>query len=400
VASSKNMPLSHGLPDDHGVASTKFLGGDGWPRPLILLCALLANNRQMAQDAATGMTDVGWNSFTDLVIDRHRVASAIAEAVRAGSVALPDPVLKMIRAEARANGFAALAQRAESLRLAGMLEAVGIYAICLKGWPLAEQLYGGPGMRHSNDIDFLVTADQRMNADRCLRAAGYIPLDVHKLRARLVGNPAVRAECKDVAYQNMDSGLVVEMHWRTSTFRGWPELSDLDEAPVPVSGIDGPVGVLAPGSLGQLVYLSLHGQQHLFGRLKWLLDIARLTSVYGPGQLADCLLKSERIGAGRAVRLALHLAHRVFEANVPEKAHYLPCKEARWVEEILAEIADPSASPGQIKARLGFYRWHLRMAETPAQFIGVLRYGLWRGLRLGLAGLIHRAGVRLGSGDA
>ncbi len=373
-----------------GGASTKAVGGEDWPRPLILLCALLAGNPELAEAAASRMTDVEWDGFIELVIARHRVAPGIAEAVQASGVALPGPVLQTIRAEARANGFAALAQKNESLRLAGVLEAVGVRAIWLKGWPLAEQLYGAPGLRHSNDIDFLVAAGERLAAARCLAESGYIPAEEHKLRARLIGHPAVRAECKDVQYYHPGTGLVVELHWRTSHFRAWPEFRDLDEAPVLLPGVAGTARILVPGPLGQLVYLSGHGQQHLFGRLKWLLDIARLADRRGLARLADDLARAEAAGAGRAVRLALHLAHRVFGAEVPGAAGELPRNEARWAGDILAEIADPGAAPGRPRARLGFYRWHLRMAETPAQIAGVFRYALWRRLRLGFAGLIHR----------
>ncbi len=379
-----------GLPDGLGGTSTKALGGEDWPRPLILLCALLAGNPEMAEAAASRMTDAEWDSFTELVIARHRVAPGIAEAVQASGVALPGPVQLTIRAEARANGFAALAQKNESLRLAGVLEAVGVRAIWLKGWSLAEQLYGAPGLRHSNDIDFLVAAGERLAAARCLLESGYVPAEDHKLRARLIGHPAVRAECKDVQYVHPGTGLVVELHWRTSHFRAWPEFRDLGEAPVLLPGVAGPVGILVPGPLGQLVYLSGHGQQHLFGRLKWLLDITRLAGLRGPARLADDLARAEAAGAGRVVRLALHLAHRVFGVDVPGAAHDLPRNEARWAGDMLAEIADPGAAPGRPKARLGFYRWHLRMAETPAQIAGVLRFAVWRRLRLGLAGLTHR----------
>jgi hypothetical protein len=202
-----------------------------------------------------------------------------------------------------------------------------------------------------------------------------------------VWHPAVRAECKDVEYYHPETGLAVELHWRTNTFRAWPELRDLDEPPVALPGLDGEARILVPGPLGQLVYLAGHGQQHMFGRLKWLLDITRLADLRGPARLADDLVKAERAGAGRVVRLALHLAHRVFGANVPGELNGLSGSEARWAEEILVEIADPRATPGRPKARLGFYRWHLRMAETPAQVVGVLRFAIWRRLRLRLAGL-------------
>jgi hypothetical protein len=325
-----------------------------------------------------------------LVIDRHRVAPAVAEAARTNGIALPGDVHDAIRAEARANGFAALEQRRESLCLARAFGAAGVQAIWLKGWPLAEQLYGAPGLRHSNDIDFLVAVGERLAVARCLRESGYAPAEEHRLRARLFEQPAVEAECKDVQYFRPGTGLVVELHWRTSHFRAWPELLDLDEEPVPLPGVAGPGRILVPGPLGQLVYLSGHGQQHMFGRLKWLLDIARLADRRGPARLSQDLARADAAGARRTVRLALHLAGRVFAADVPGEVRDLPRNEARWAERILAGIADPSAAPGQFRARLGFYAWHLRMAETPAQVVGVLRFALWRQLRLRLTGLIHR----------
>lgn len=361
-------------------------GEPGWPRPLTLLCALLRGEGGVA---AAGMAPAGWDSFTELVIARHRVAPAIARAVAACAMALPGPVEQAIAAEARANGFAALAQRAESLKLAARLRATGAEPVFLKGWPLAEQLCGAPGLRHSSDIDLLVDADQRIAAAGCLAEAGYLPAEEHLLRGRLIATGAVRGECKDVQFCHPETGLVVELHWRTSHFRHWPELSDLGEPPVTLPGIPAPDRILVPGPLGQLVYLAEHGRQHLFGRLKWLLDIAQLARARGAGRLGADLAAAEAAGAGRAVRLALHLAGRVFAAPVPEAALVLPPREARWAGEMLAGIADPEMSFGRPKARLAFYRLHLTMAESPAQALGVLRYAFWRPLRLGLARLTH-----------
>ena len=92
------------------------------------------------------------------------------------------------------------------------------------------------------------------------------------------------------------------------------------------------------------------------------------------------------------MRLSLHLAHRVFATRVPAAARALAPPEARWADEILRGIGDPRAEPGRPKARIGFYTWHLRLAEGPAQVFGVLRFAIWRRMRLGLAGLTHRNG--------
>jgi len=380
-----------GLPDGASVTPGRAIGGAGWPRPLVFLCALLGGHPGLAAPVARAMSPEDWDSFAELVIQRHRVAPAAAEALAGGDYGVPEPVFAAIAAEARANAFAVLAQKTESLRLAAELEAIGVQAVWLKGWPLAEQLYHATGGRHSGDIDILVPVERRVAAARVLTESGYVPADVHALRGRLLEQPVVGAECKDVQYVNPATGLVVELHWRTGHMPHWTELDDLGEAPERLPGVPGPVPIRVPGPLGQLVYLSAHGQGHLFGRLKWLLDIARLAEQRGPARLAEDLRRAEAAKAGRVVRLALHLAWRVFAVEVPDEVRSLPARQARWVDEILTEIADPQAAPGEIKARLGFYRWHLRMAETPLQVLGVFRFGLWRRLRLGLAGLGRRA---------
>jgi len=384
-----------GLPDGPArsskAASNEALGGVDWPSPLVLLCALLADKPAIAGATAASLSHAEWQIFCDLVIARHRVAPSIAEALSVSGVVPPGDILEAIQAEARANGFAALAQKNESLHLAGVLETAGIGAIWLKGWPLAEQLYGATGMRQSNDIDLLVDPDDRVAAARCLRDAGYVPDQEHSLRARLIGHPAVRAECKDVQFLHAETGMAVELHWRTSHFRAWPELRDLSEQPVSLPGVTGGRPILVPGALGQLVFLAEHGQQHLYSRLKWLLDIARLARLRGPARLGEDMRRAEAAGAGRSVRLAVHLACRVFAAAKPIGFRELPRNEARWVEEVLADIADPQMAPGQPWARVGFYCWHLRMAATPMQFVGVLRSAVWRRLRLRLAGSMHPA---------
>ena len=383
-----------GLLEDDSGAGDLHAGPDtgtaGWPQPLILLTALLSGRSDLARGAAAKMRGPDWDSFAGLVIRRHRVAPSVVVALDRTGLNLPEPTAARIRSEARANAFAALAQKAESLRIAAGLGGLGVRAVWLKGWPLAEQFYGGAGLRHASDIDILVSPEDRLAAAGYLVDLGYVAADEHALRQRLIRLRAIRDECKDVQYIHPGTGLVVELHWRTSHFRGWPEFGDLAEEPLAAPGT-GDCTILTPGPLEQLVYLSGHGVQHLYGRLKWLLDIDRLAALRGADALARDLAQAESAGAGRPVRLSLHLANRVFGTEVPEAARNLPAAEAVWAAEILASIADPQAEPGRPKARLGFYTWHLRLSEGPRQAIGVLRYAVWRRLRLGLAGATHPA---------
>ena len=355
-------------------------GDPRWPAPLNLICALLAGEPVAAPD----FSDAEWSEFSDLAIERHRIAPTLVAALGGANFEPPEAVLVRLRDEARICGFRALAQRAESLRLAHALAEAGIGALWLKGWPLAEQLYGAPGLRHASDIDMLVAPDDRLRAAALLDAAGYVPIGTHTLRARLLAHQSVVAECKDLTYEHRESGLAVELHWRTNHFNTWPNLSDLGEAADELPGAEAVIRV--PGPLGQLVYLSYHGQQHLFSRLKWLLDIAKLAEHRGDA-LAEDLVRAEAVGAGVPVRLALELARRVFGASVPDLG--LSTREIAWADQIAFTIGSPNAAPGRLSTRFAFYLWHLRMAADSRQRLGVLRSVTWGRLRLRLAGLIQ-----------
>jgi len=88
-------------------------GDTGWPMPLRLLIALLGTE----PGPLPALSPEQWDEFAALVIERHRVAPAIAAALAASGLTPPDPVRARIEAEARANGFAALRQKAETGRL-------------------------------------------------------------------------------------------------------------------------------------------------------------------------------------------------------------------------------------------------------------------------------------------
>ena len=352
-----------------------------WPASLMLLTTLLGKNREDAGRLAPGLGASDWSVFRDLAVERHRVAPMIAASLSSADLEVPESIAGDIRTAARQCGAAALAQRAEMPR-----------ALRLKGWPLAEWLYGGIGLRHASDIDLLVAPEDRAAAARCLAEAGYAAEPGHGLRSRLIAHPAVGTECKDLEFRHAQTGMRVELHWRTNHFRSWPGVDALGEPPVVVT--DGPSPIHMLGPLGQLIYLSAHGQQHLFGRLKWLLDIARLSEKRGVERLASDLRRATELGAGVPARLALHLVGAIFGSSVPPEAERLVPREAAWAGEITKTIADPRLAPGLLETRIAFYRWHWRMAEGRRQRLGVLRDAVWRRLRLGAVGLVSPGAAR------
>ncbi|MHA1528090.1 MAG: nucleotidyltransferase family protein [Alphaproteobacteria bacterium] len=328
-----------------------------------------------------------WNELADLVIDRHRVAPAIAAALAASKLMPPDPVRERIEAEARANGFTALRQKAETGRIIAALAARGCHPVLLKGWPLAEELMGSAAARHSKDIDLYIARGEIATCLDVLGGLGYQVDNEHKVRAPLVGRAAFAAECNDLALWHAELLHQVEIHWRSNHFRGWADLRDFSG-----TGRDWPVdetgtGVRIPSVTANLIYLALHGQQHAWLRLKWLHDIALIMRRRDGASLVADLEAARQVGAARAVVAALHLAQLVF-GDAPPPGWPAPDRIARhMLGRFVDGIAAGSAAPGTPRARFDFYWVGLVMAEGLSQRLGVLRYAFWRGPRLFWAGL-------------
>lgn len=353
-----------------------------WPAPLRLLVGLLGEG---AVDAPS-LGPAEWREFARLVIERHRVAPAVVAALARAGITLPEEVLTRIRAEARANGLEALAQKAETARLVRALAARGCRPMLLKGWPLAEELAGSAAARHSGDIDLYIRPEEIGACWRTLGALGYEAVDYHRGRLRLLAEPALARECNDLELRNRD-GRQVEVHWRSSHFRGWLDLREIcgEGRAWPLDGTE--LSVRVPTPAGNLVYLALHGQQHAWLRLKWLHDIALILR-HGDTEALRAGLEAARAArAERAVVAAVHLAHRVFATGLPPAWPEPDRVTRRMLARFMQGIAADEAAPGSTRARFDFYWVGFMMAERPAQRLGVLRYAFWRGPRLFFAAL-------------
>ena len=350
-----------------------------WPAPLRFLGSLLGP----PPAPPAQLDEWEWEAFARLVIDRHRVAPAALAALERSGTPVPAAVLERIRVEARSNAFAALAQKAETRRVFLALAERDCRPILLKGWPLAEELTGSAAGRHSKDIDLYIDAEERSACYEVLHDLGYRVAAHHRGRLPLLGEAALVSECNDLELRHKDGGQV-EIHWRSNHFRGWPDLRricrDGRTWPLDETGLR----VRVPRAAANVIYLSLHGQQHAWLRLKWLYDIALYMRRDDHAAFKDALESARAAGAERAVVTAVHLAHRVFGDPLPAGWPELGSFASRTVTRLMDGIA-ADRPPGSPRARFDFYWIALLMAEGAAQRIGVLRYAFWRGPHLFLA---------------
>ncbi len=359
-------------------------GPEQWPVELRALCALLSPAPPPGLEKLLSQLDqTGWDLLSDLAIKRHRVAPVIASRLEA----LPVPVAtcRKIKEEARRNAAATLSQMSELDKLVQSLRSIDVRPVILKGWPLAERLYGAAGNRQARDIDILVTPDEIPQAAKVLSDLGYHAAAVYTTRANLISSRALREECYDLEFVNTLSRTSVELHWRTSHFAGWPDMTG-DRAMVRSQATS--IGDLSvPTDQADLIYLAGHGAMHAWARLKWLVDISRLKAGMPPQQIAAALDVSREIGAWNVVALALRLSSKILGTDLPESLQTVPVAIQRLESRTLTTIAAPSARPGTLRYRLACNLASFHLAETRGQKLGVLRYAVWRRIRLGLAAL-------------
>lgn len=353
---------------------------DAHPRAFGLLLALLAGKGCEGSDVLCRMTDRDWQEFVDLATDRHKVVPLITQALPASQ--LPEGIAETLDARTQQNAFSVLNQVACTRSILDAMSDAGLEPTVLKGWPLSEDLFGSSSLRQARDIDLILPSSDVRKAAGTLQDLGYDASRDHPELMRALGTDALTAERNNLSFTHALSGLLVELHWRCHQFSGWPELFGQPENTRLQQTSAGPVRV--PTEQANLLYLSVHGSLHRWGRLKWLCDIAALAQRRGVAQLEHDLTFARKLGAERPLSLALTLAGRLLEAPCP--ADLLECET--WLErKCIEEILRPEPVPASLAHRAKFYAMTLALAQGTQQRLGILRYRLWGKNRLGLQNL-------------
>ena len=173
-----------------------------------------------------------------------------------------------------------------------------------KGLALAEAIYGDIALRQSGDIDLLIRA---VDLSRVRRGCGRIS-DTHLTRS--LSEAEERTYLKsgyECAFDGPAGRNLLEVQWAIQP-RFYAVDFDMEgmferAVVVPVAGHpdEDTVG-------GRLVpRLSLHAAKHVWGRLIWLCDLARLMKLPDAELEADCDLKRQNSGTVRILRVALLL---------------------------------------------------------------------------------------------
>jgi Uncharacterised nucleotidyltransferase len=289
------------LPDSHSCALL-----------LALACQLVPTDGEAINRLIANIQD--WEPFF-LLAQEHRLLPMLFPRLAEMGVAVPPAIAARLEMEYRRNALHCLANAAELISLLGEFERASIRALPFKGIVLALSAYGDLAARQAGDLDLLIHHGDLPRAAPMLLARGYsllTPIDPE-------GVPTIPNF--EYSFERPTDGMVVELRWRLQmTLPGFDRELGLDwvwpsHRVLTLAGAQVPC--MSPEMM--LLVLCLHAAKHVWSRLLWICDVARLMGSSPELNWDRLLSAAKKNGLTRALAVGTILAHRVCGAAVPEK---------------------------------------------------------------------------------
>lgn len=324
-----------------------------------------------------------WEALLRLAND-HGTSSLLYQNCLKLHDAVPPAALAELRQRHETNVHKSLFFSRELIRILDCLDGLGVETIPYKGVVLSEVYYGDMAMRQSGDIDLFVRSSDVARIKESVLALGYAP----------------RVSIPDAAWQNyLASGYectfdgpagqnFLELQWALQP-RFYSVDFDMDELfqrAVNVTVADRSMKTLSPEDL--LLVLSVHAAKHVWERLIWLCDIARILKLEHL-DWAAVQSRSRETGVERILHITLLLTNRFLAEPIPksiERAVLVDQNARILADEIAAAVRGGVSYEEQ---QLSYFRLMMRLRERKAdrvRFLTRLTFtpgpGEWHAIRL------------------
>jgi len=326
---------------------------------------------------------IEWKTVLDLA-DRHGVLPLLTQQVSEASQHVPPDVISSLRQSYQTNVHKALFLSRELIRILDKLSAAGAEAMPYKGLALAEIVYGDIALRQAGDIDLLIHARDFARVRDAVGELEYVP-HLNLSSAEEVAYLKSGYEC---AFDGPAGKNLLEVQWGIQ-----PRFYavDVDMGSIFQRGVDVTVAGCAmksPSMEDLFLILSLHAAKHLWGRLIWICDLARLMQL---PTLNWSLIgeQAEQLGIVRILRVSLILASHLSRAPVPSAAdkHLAADTHAPKIAEEIEDclLIETTINPESLE----YYRWMVRLRERRIDRMRIVRRlvltpgpGEWSTMRL------------------
>lgn len=323
-----------------------------------------------------------WDVVLDLA-DRHGVQPLLYQAL-SNSHAVPTEPLSALKQKYQTNVHKSLMLSRELIRIVDELSVAGIEVMPYKGLALAETVYGDIALRQSGDIDLFVRASDIARVREVLGGLGFIP----HLRWSEAQEKSYLKSGYEYSFDGTAGRNLLEVQWAIQ-----PEFYSVDfdmesmfrrAVVAPVAGHP----MKTPAMEELFIVLSLHAAKHVWGRLIWLCDLARVMEkqTLDWGRIGS---HAKKLGIERILRVTLLLANRLLGAPISADAD-INIPEDKRSDFLAKEIEVYIASDKTFDVEsVAYFRLMLRLRERrrdQARFLSRLLFtpgpGEWAAIRL------------------
>ncbi len=208
---------------------------------------------------------------------RHYVAFLLLSTLGELNALVPGDLLddlKRISMKTAANN---LRFRHELIKVVGALERVGVELMLLKGAALVQVLNVGLSSRPMGDIDVLVREKDFQAFRATLYELGYrLPYELPCLTDREL--PRYAHFFDQIKFRG-SNGIKIDTHFRLLNM-GMPSVDEESVWERAVKAPMGDVSVFVPSPEDMLLHLCFHSNHHLFCRIYFFSDVARILERY------------------------------------------------------------------------------------------------------------------------
>jgi hypothetical protein len=341
--------------------SGRFSTAGTRPEVELLLCCIQPSGdaERAARIRALIREGVDWAHVIDAAL-RHGIMPLLYQGIVATCPeAVPNAALDRLRKLFDDNARRNLLLTGELLKCLALLGRHGIPAVPYRGPVLAASVYGDFALRQFDDLDILVHEKDVLHARDLFVSQGFRPefqLTPSQEAAYL------RAQSEHKVIRDVDR-VIVELHWRiTERYFSFPlDTEQLWERLEATSLAGREVRSLSAEDL--LLILCVHGTKHLWQRLEWICDVAKLLQSHEEMNWQWVTEQACMLGGERMLFLGLLLVDELQGAVLPEVVLQRVRADrvaASLAEQVLGRLLhDVDAPPADLEASL----FHLKARE-------------------------------------
>lgn len=326
---------------------------------------------------------IQWKTLFDLA-ETHGVRSLLHRMLATVREEVPTDEMRRLDASHETNLHRSLLISLETIRVVDRLRSISIDVLPYKGVALAEAAYGDIALRQSGDIDLLIRSQDFFRVREELGQIGYRP---HWSLSEAQQHAYIKSgyEC---AFDSAAGQNLLEVQWAIQP-RFYAVDFDMEglfrrAVTTTVAG----QGMAVPSPEDLFLILSVHAAKHVWARLIWLSDLARIMN--SPRLNWQWIgSEAEELGIVRIVRTTLALAERLLGARIPDAAEAcIPgdADGASLAEDIQRRIVSQS---GLETESLAYFRLMIQLRERQTdrmRFLARLAFtpgpGEWAAIRL------------------